>query len=112
MINPYPKVKETKKKKGQKGAAEAKLLRTNAKNLGNLPSLSTYVPLEHNAKFEYRPYEFGNYPLRDDGRPRGGTWRLSLPADADWSRRGENKEADASGKESGLEKKSPGKKKK
>ena len=55
------------------------------------------VPLVHNAKLEYRPYEFGNYPLREGGKPQAGQWRLMLPSDADWTVK--NKEVAAENKE-------------
>lgn len=34
---------------------------------------------------EYKPFEYGNLPLRADGRARSGVFRLMLPPDADWS---------------------------
>jgi hypothetical protein len=38
-------------------------------------------------KVGYRVYEYGNFPLRSDGKPKGGIYRMVLPADADWSKR-------------------------
>lgn len=60
--------------------------------------------LEISKKQEYRVFEFGNYPERKvtiEGvthlKPKGGCFRLRLPADADWSRPtkgGEDKDKD------------------
>jgi hypothetical protein len=75
--NPYPKVKEVKKKKTKGGKKEALA----AAQI----TIHKYVPLEHNAKLEYRPFEFGNLPLKEGGKPQAGQWRLMLPSEADWT---------------------------
>lgn len=47
-------------------------------------------PLDNGGKLtkteqaNFKVYEFGNYPLLDTGKPRGGQYRLFLPCDADW----------------------------
>jgi hypothetical protein len=80
--DPFPKDRSTAKKKKaakKKGGAAA------AKNADEDPT--KYKPLVANEKFQYKPFEYGNYPLQKDGKPRGGYWKLSLPADADWTPR-------------------------
>jgi hypothetical protein len=36
-------------------------------------------------RFEYKVFEYGNYPLRNDGKPQTGQFRMMLPCDADWT---------------------------
>lgn len=75
LKNPYPKEKETKKK-----TTKSSKKQTTGKDIGPIKG----DKLEHNAKFEFKPSEFGNYPMRNDGKPRSGVFRLMLPAEADW----------------------------
>jgi len=78
LRNPYREKKETKKKtKATKGARAAAA--------GKLEGATQGGKLQQNEKFEYKPSEFGNYPMRNDGKPRSGAFRLMLPADADWT---------------------------
>ena len=53
-------------------------------------------------------YEFGNFPLLDTGKPRGGQFRLFLPCDADWE--GKEDEAAKDAKKDEKEEKKKGKK--
>ena len=101
-VNPYPKQKEVKKKK--KGNDKKGVLAAN-----NL-LIKKIQPLVCNEKFEYRPFEFGNYPLRADGKPISGVWRLMLPSEADWSNKVTVIDKDKEKKETN-ETKSPKKKK-
>lgn len=82
--NPYREKKETKKKtkaaKVTRGAAAGKL--------DMMPSQGG--KLQHNEKLEFKPSEFGNYPMRNDGKPKSGTFRLMLPSEADWSEKKAN----------------------
>lgn len=47
-----------------------------------------------NDNHEYKVYQFGNYPVMKNAKPKNTTWRLKLPADADWTggRQGTEKE--------------------
>ena len=85
MINPYRKKAETKKKNGKKAADDeggGRLLRNPCKKGDNpLDQGGKLVMTDHK---EYKVFEFGNYPLLDTGKPRGGQYRLFLPCDADW----------------------------
>jgi hypothetical protein len=40
-----------------------------------------------NEKREHKVFEFGNFPVLETGKPRGGVYRMKLPADADWTGR-------------------------
>jgi len=80
LKNPYPKLKEVKKKKGKAAGGKKDAVLA----AGSI-TIHKAVPLVHNAKLEYRPYEFGNYPLNEGGKPQAGQWRLMLPSDADWT---------------------------
>ena len=83
LRNPYREKKETKKK-----AKTTKAPRAAAGKADLLQAQSgALVP---NEKDEYKPFEFGNYPLIN-GKPPSGAFRLLLPAEADWS----EKKADA-----------------
>ena len=63
-----------------------------------------------NEKFEFRPYEFGNYPLRADGKPKNGCFRLMLPSDADWTEKQKKEAGEKGAEKEATAAKSPGKK--
>ena len=48
-------------------------------------------PMEPNDKLEYKVYEFGNFPMRqnkkDEWVPKSGVYKLMLPSEADWTRK-------------------------
>lgn len=108
LINPYRKKAETKKKKGKKAADEdggGRLLRGAKKGDNPLDNGGKLVMTD---KKEYKVFEFGNYPLLDTGKPRGGQFRLFLPCDADWT--GKEDEATILAKLAEKEEKKKGKK--
>ena len=41
--------------------------------------------LEQTDEKNYKVFEFANYPVTSDFKPRNGVYRMSLPCDADWS---------------------------
>jgi len=49
------------------------------------------MPLVANDKGEFKPFEFGNYPLLSNGKPKNGVFRLKLPSEADWTPRPKKK---------------------
>jgi hypothetical protein len=70
LINPYRKKAETKKKKGKKeDEGGGRLLRLAKKGQDPLDNGGKLVLTD---KKEYKVYEFGNLPLLDTGKPRGG----------------------------------------
>ena len=56
-------------------------------------------PLLPNKKAEYRPYEFGNFPMKIDGKgelkPKSGVYKMMLPECADWTDKAEQEEMEA-----------------
>lgn len=38
-----------------------------------------------NDNFEYKVYQYGNYPVMTNAKPKNTTWRIKLPAEADWT---------------------------
>ena len=56
-------------------------------------------PLLPNKKAEYRPYEFGNFPMKIDGKgelkPKSGVYKMMLPECADWTDKAEQEELEA-----------------
>ena len=38
-----------------------------------------------NNKLEYKVFEYGNFPLLQKNKPRGGVYRMSLPSEGDWT---------------------------
>ena len=82
MHNPWPTDRTAggkKKAKGKKkkGAAVAVVKKVDDGTTQNRK-------LEPNEKLEYKPFEFANFPLLQNGKPKGGTFRLRLPSEADW----------------------------
>lgn len=71
--NLNPKIKKVETKKKKKTGSKLK------------QQQEEKIKLEHNEKFEYKPFHVGNYPLRKDGKPLAGVWRLILPSEADWT---------------------------
>jgi hypothetical protein len=85
-VNPWRKKAETKKKKGKKddeGGRRNLRAGTTGKDMEGAKLEMTY-------KKEYKVYDFGNYPLLGDGKPRAGQFRLMLPCDADWGGKEDN----------------------
>ena len=82
LRNPYREKKETKKK-----AKATKLPRGAA--AGKAEQQTQSGALVPNEKLEYKPFEFGNYPLIN-GKPPSGAYRLLLPSEADWSEKKAN----------------------
>ena len=35
--------------------------------------------------FEHKVYQYGNYPINQDAKPKNGMWRLKLRPEADWT---------------------------
>ena len=91
IVNPYKDKKEEKKKKKKKTVEKEGLMRAGAAPGSNVKDLMSGGPLLPNQKLEYRPYEFGNFPLRQDvhgnHKPKSNCYRLMLPENADWSDR-------------------------
>ena len=85
LIDPMPIDKSAPKraKKGEDKGKKGKLLKK-GKTLAE--ELLAKKKLEANVKGEYKVSEFGNYPLMSNGKPRGGLYRMSLPAEADWEK--------------------------
>ena len=88
QIDPWPVDKNAKKKKEK----ESKKTKGKSKEKTGITQAPTHK-LELTKKQEYRVFEFGNYPevtVKTENaylkKPRGGCFRLLLPADADWSR--------------------------
>ena len=91
LIDPMPIDRSAPKraKKGEAGGKKGKLLKK-----GKGQAEEAKKQLETNARGAYKVHEFGNYPLLVDGRPRGGQWRLRLPAEAEWEQAREEKKED------------------
>jgi hypothetical protein len=49
--------------------------------------------LLYNEKGSMKVFEYGNFPVLETGKPRGGQYRMMLPCDADWT--GRDKDQDA-----------------
>ena len=87
LKNPFKnETREKKKKKGRDNLdANARgLLRQGDRKKDNI----TGAELLRNEKFEYKVFEFGNYPMKFEDnvpKPKGGQFRLMLPAEADWT---------------------------
>lgn len=89
QVDPMPIDKSAPKraKKGEDKGKKGKLLKK-----GKAAAEETAKKqLEPNVQGAYKVYEFGNYPLLRDGKPRGGQFRLRLPAEADWDKAREEK---------------------
>ena len=108
LHNKYRKKAETKKKKGKKAADDDggnnRLLK---KGKGDNP-LDNGGKLVKTDQANYKVYEFGNFPLLDTGKPRGGQYRMFLPCDADWE--GKDDEVVKEGKKDEKEEKKKAKK--
>ncbi len=82
-VNPFKAQKEAKKKKGKK------IANTDLEGGGRMMRAGEGAldesKLRLTEKCEYKVFEFGNYPLRNDGKPLTGQFRMMLPCDADWA---------------------------
>ena len=87
-VDPMPVDKSAPKrtKKGEDKGKKGKLLKK-----GKAQAEEAKKKLEPDVRGAYKVYEFGNYPLLRDGKPRGGQFRLRLPAEADWGKAREEK---------------------
>ena len=94
MINPNKDKKDDKKKKKKVvGNKEGMMRAAGAPGGPTVKALEFGGPLLPNKKDEYRPYEFGNYPLKTNQKgdfiPRAGVYRMLLPECADWTDKAE-----------------------
>ena len=74
-----PKKKEDKK--GKKKSTKKKVEELVVKESG----LLNYGKLIPNEGLAYKPFEWGNFPMTKNGKPRGNTFKMRLPCDADWA---------------------------
>jgi len=84
MHNPWPADRSAASKKKGKGGGKKKKGAAPSTAKKEDSGVTKQRKLEPNKKFEYKPFEFGNFPLLETGKPRAGTFRLMLPAEADW----------------------------
>lgn len=104
MVNPFKGVekvaKKGRKKEGGKEGKNKRMMKAGA-GVGKLaPELEATNggKLLMTANQSYHVAEYGNFPVLDTGKPKGGTYRLFLPADADWNAREKEDPADAAKK--------------
>ena len=100
LINPFKGVEKVQKKGRKKEGKDGKNKRMMKAGAGvgkQAPELEATgggkLLLTENQS--YKVAEFGNFPVLSNGKPRGGTYRLFLPADADWTVREKEDPADA-----------------
>ena len=103
MVSPFKREKETKKKKKKDGPKGGKDKAADSKKNQDV--------LKKNKKGEYKVFEFGNYPLTNESKPKNGIWRMMLPCDADWEIAKPDEEEKADTKIGGVGVKAGGKKK-
>jgi hypothetical protein len=98
LINPFKTdknvVKRGRVKAGGKDGKNKRLMKLGNGTGKQAPELAATGggKLLINEKQEHKVFEFGNFPVLDTGKPRGGQYRMKLCADADWT--GRDKDVD------------------
>ena len=91
MISPFKAqknvAKKARKKEGGKEGKNKRMMKAGAGVGKDAPELAATNggKLLMTENKSYHVAEFGNFPILNTGKPRGGTYRMVLPAEAEWS---------------------------